>query len=252
MITAWVLAGALAVTSAGAGHESRVDELLASGSRHYEQGDYAAAAVDYQRILDYGVASEVVHYNLGNAQFKQGELGEAILSYERALALSPRDPEAAGNLAYAISLTVDAVETPEPAFPLRAFLWLLHRTTAAEDALLLLLAVYLLGTTFIVALFLRRRNRRPLLYLAAALLLLVAWWGGALGWKEYQQRGQQRAVILTDRVDALSGPAADYKSLFTVHEGLRAVVRKRRGDWVQILLPNGLTGWVPAATLGMV
>ncbi len=252
MITAWALAGALAVSGAGAGHESRVAELLASGSRHYEQGDYAAAAADYQRILDYGIENEVVHYNLGNAQFKQGELGEAILSYERALALNPRDPEAAGNLAYAVSLTVDAVETPEPPFPLRGFLWLLHRTTAGEDAMLLLLAAYLLAATCTGAILLRRGNRKPLVYVAAALLLMGAWSGGALGWKEYRQLGQQRAVILTEKVDALSGPAVDYKSLFTVHEGLRAVVRSRRGEWVQILLPNGLIGWVPATTLGIV
>lgn len=252
MISAWVLAGALALGAADAGNESRVAELLASGSRHYEQGDYAAAAADYQRILDYGIQSEVVHYNLGNAQFKQGELGEAILSYEKALALNPRDPEAAGNLAYAVSLTVDAVETEEGPFPLRAFLWLLHRTTAGEDALLLLLAIYLLGATCTAAIFLRRGNRRPLLYVAAALLLMTAWSGGALAWKEYRQLGQQRAVILTEKVDALSGPAEDYKPLFTVHEGLQAVVRNRRGDWVQILLPNGLMGWVPAASIGIV
>ncbi len=252
MIRAWALAGALALSGAGVGHESRVAELLASGSRHYEQGDYAAAAADYQRILDYGIENEVVHYNLGNAQFKQGELGEAILSYERALVLNPRDAEAAGNLAYAVSLTVDAVETPEQPFPLRAFLWLLHRTTAGEDAMLLLLTAYFLGATCTGAILLRRGNRRPLVYVAAALLVIGTWWGGALAWKEYRQLGQQRAVILTEKVDALSGPAVDYKSLFTVHEGLRDVVRTRRGEWVQILLPNGLMGWVPAGTLGIV
>ena len=118
--------------------------------------------------------------------------------------------------------------------------------------MLLLLAAYLLGATGTAAIFLRRRNRRPLLYVAVVVLIMGAWSGGALGWKEYRQLGQQRAVILTEKVDALSGPADDYKSLFTVHEGLRATVRNRRGDWVQLLLPNGLTGWVPASTLGIV
>jgi hypothetical protein len=118
--------------------------------------------------------------------------------------------------------------------------------------MLLLLAAYLLGASCTGAILLRRGNRRPLAYVAAAVLLMGAWSGGALGWKEYRQLGQERAVILTEKVDALSGPAVDYKSLFTVHEGLRAVVRTRRGEWVQILLPNGLIGWVPATTLGIV
>jgi tetratricopeptide (TPR) repeat protein len=251
MMVAWLLAGALAAASGGAGTE-RVEELLASGNRHYEAGDYAGAAGDYQRILDYGIESHVVHYNLGNAQFKQGHLGEAILSYERALVLSPRDAEAAGNLAYAVSLTVDAVEVPEPPFPLRALLWMVHRTTPGEDALLLLLVVYLLGATSTVAIFLGPGRRRPLAYVAVAFLLLGAWSGGALAWKEYQELGRERAVVLTEKVDALSGPAVDYTPLFTVHEGLQVQVRSRRGEWLHIVLPNGLNGWVPAGSLGLV
>jgi tetratricopeptide (TPR) repeat protein len=247
----WLVVGSLALAAAG-GKEDRVAELLASANERYEQGDYAGAAGDYQRILDYGVDNELVHYNLGNARFKEGRLGEAILCYERALALAPQDEDAAENLAYAVSLTVDQVEVPEPSFPVRALQWAVHRTTPGEDALLLLLAVYLLGATATAGIFLRRRRRRPLLYLAAALLLMVIWSGGALAWKESRRAVSDRAVILVEKVDALSGPAMDYTPLFTVHEGLRVRARNRRGDWVQILLPNGLNGWVPAGSLGMV
>ena len=37
-------------------------------------------------------------YNLGNAQYRAGDLGRAILNYERALALEPQHPEAEANL----------------------------------------------------------------------------------------------------------------------------------------------------------
>src|SRR5437762_3407876 len=37
-------------------------------------------------------------YNLGNAYFRQKDLGRAILNYERALALDQRHPEAQANL----------------------------------------------------------------------------------------------------------------------------------------------------------
>ncbi len=252
MTATWLMIGALALAGGAGDGFDRADELLASAGRHYEKGEFSAAASDYQRILDYGLQNEVVHYNLGNAQFQLGQLGEAIRSYERALLLDPRDEEAAGNLAYAVSLTVDAVAVPAASFPLRAWLAAIHTTTPQEDAVLLLFAVYLLGAASAAAILVRRRRRRPLLYVAGALILMVGWSGGVLAWKEADRRSASRAVILTEKVDALSGPAIDYTPLFTVHEGLRVRVTTQRSGWVQILLPNGLNGWVPADRVGMV
>ena len=42
--------------------------------------------------------NSALFYNLANAQYRLGNLGQAILNYERALALEPRHPEAAANL----------------------------------------------------------------------------------------------------------------------------------------------------------
>ena len=230
----------------------RVGDLLAEGNRHYEQGDYAAAGSAYQRIIDYGVRNKIVYYNLGNARFKQGQLGEAILAYERGLNLDPGDREARENLAYAASLTVDRAEDPEPSFPRRAVRWLVSRTTAPEDAWLLLLAVYLLGAASAAAILVRSRfARRALAYVGTVVLIMALWSGTALAIKEARSAAR-RGVILAQKVDALSGPSEDNTSLFTVHEGLRVEVRNQREGWVQILLSNGLNGWVPASALGIV
>ena len=244
MIATWALL--VLLVGGEAPPEGRAAELLATGNRYYEAGSYAEAAAAYERILEYGVQNEVVHFNLGNALFKQGLLGPAILNYERALVLMPTDPEALENLAYAGSLTVDRVEVPEPSFPVLALAWVLHRTTPGEDAVLLLASLYLLGATSAAAVLLRSWKRRPLLYVAVLLLLLSVWSGGSLLWKETSRARSDRAVVMAEKVDALSGPADDFTPLFTVHEGLRVRIRNRRGEWAQIALPNGLSGWVQA------
>ncbi len=245
---------ALALTAPGrAAEPGRASELLASGNAHYERGDFERAAEDYQRILDYGVENEIVHYNLGNAHFKGGRLGEAILSYERALRLDPRDREASDNLAYAVSLTVDRVQMPEPSFPRRALSWLIDTTSPREDAWLVLVAAFLLGATgtaWILAP--SRAPRRAPLYLGAVLLAMAMWSGGNLALAEWRGASSRQAVILAEKVDVLSGPSGGNISLFTVHEGLRVQIRNVREGWAQILLPNGLNGWVPAASLGIV
>ena len=242
----------LALTSAATA-EDRAADLLADGNRLYEQGDYSGAASAYQHILDYGLRNEVVYYNLGNALFKLDRLGEAILAYERALRLDPGDREAAENLAYATSLTVDRAEREEPSFPVRAFLRLVNVTTVVEDAWLLLVAAYLLGGVGAAAILVRSRlARRALAYIGVVLLAMTLWSGGALVYKDARIHGSRKGVVLAEKVDVLSGPSGENTSLFTVHEGLQVEIRNWREGWIQILLPNGLNGWVPASALGVV
>lgn len=236
-----------------AGAADRTADLLAEGNRRYEEGDFAGAAEAYQRILDYGVRNEIVYYNLGNALFKQRRLGQAILAYERALKLAPGDREAAENLAYASRLTVDRVEVPEPAFPARVLRSLVNLTGPREDAWLLLIATYLLGGAVAGAILTRSRLvRRALGYVGIVLLCMTVWSGSLLLYKDHRDRAVRRGVVLVEKVDALSGPSPENTSLFTVHEGLRVDIRNQREGWVQILLPNGLNGWVPRDTLGIV
>jgi uncharacterized protein YgiM (DUF1202 family) len=58
-----------------------------------------------------------------------------------------------------------------------------------------------------------------------------------------------QAIVMTDRVDVLSGPSADNTVLFTVHEGTLLEVRNRRDGWYQVSLPNSMSGWIPSVSV---
>ncbi|MEA3297510.1 MAG: tetratricopeptide repeat protein, partial [candidate division Zixibacteria bacterium] len=59
------------------------DEFTSANS-FYKEKDYESAVGMYNRILAQGVESAALYYNLGNACFKSGDLGHAILYYSRA------------------------------------------------------------------------------------------------------------------------------------------------------------------------
>ena len=67
----------------------------------YRAGDFAAARHMYLEVVDAGVEDARIYYNLGNACFKSGQLGEAILWYERARRLLPHDEDIEANLRFA-------------------------------------------------------------------------------------------------------------------------------------------------------
>jgi tetratricopeptide (TPR) repeat protein len=67
----------------------------------FETGDFAGAAAAYEKILAENGPRASVYYNLGNSHLRMGDYGPAILAYERAKLLTPRDPDLRANLALA-------------------------------------------------------------------------------------------------------------------------------------------------------
>ena len=61
-------------------------------------------------LIDLGYSDATLYFNLGNAYLESDDLGRAILSYLRALALTPRDTDVSTNLDLARSQTVDQIE----------------------------------------------------------------------------------------------------------------------------------------------
>ena len=64
----------------------------------YAAGKFRGAVEGYNSLVQQRQWNAAVFYDLGNAHFRLGESGRAVLNYERALALSPAQPEAHANL----------------------------------------------------------------------------------------------------------------------------------------------------------
>ena len=68
------------------------------GNEAYQNKEYDKASRAYEALHENGLISVALYYNLGNAYYQQGKLGQSILNYERALKLSPNDKQVAHNL----------------------------------------------------------------------------------------------------------------------------------------------------------
>src|SRR5438874_982861 len=95
---------------------AQTDAQFAKANQEFAAGQFKEAADDYKAIVRSGQWSANLFYDLGNAYFRAGDFGRAILNYERALALDPRHPEADANLriardeARALELTANSAE----------------------------------------------------------------------------------------------------------------------------------------------
>ena len=83
---------------------------LTEANAQYVAENYVTAANLYEEILQEG-ESAAIYYNLGNAYYKSGKLGPAILNYERALLRDPGNEDIQYNLEMAKSQTIDKFES---------------------------------------------------------------------------------------------------------------------------------------------
>lgn len=73
----------------------------------YSADNFQLAEQLYLRALETGGSSTALFYNLGNAYYRQGNLGKAIVNYERALKLDPTNRDAKANLEFVNSKITD-------------------------------------------------------------------------------------------------------------------------------------------------
>jgi tetratricopeptide (TPR) repeat protein len=217
----------------------------------YEHQGYDSAAYYYERILSSGFTNSAVYFNLGNAYYRLKKVGPALLAYERALRLSPNDPDIQANVKFTNSAIIDHIPAPEKSF-FDAVLLRLHTLLPLGVQLWTLFFLLLsLSVMFAAGLYVSPNVRLWLIYLASLVVLVTAGLGASAGIKIYNSERVEYAIVLSTSLDAKNEPNGS-KVIFTVHEGAKFRVHKTINDWSFVSLPTGLSGWVQNSSIGKI
>ncbi|MYE34633.1 MAG: tetratricopeptide repeat protein [Gemmatimonadales bacterium] len=220
-----------------------------AGNRLYQAGDHDGALEAWLGLYEDGFESGELHYNIGNAYYRLGELGRAILFYERASVALPRDESVRTNLELARSLTADQI-TPLPGFWVpRVVRWAAQIVPRAWLIAILALGYLGLGSILLYRLLSSGPARwtRHVAIAAGSLTVVV---GTNLLIREFGIGRAERGVILQTEAAVQSAPSDDPSlQLFTIHEGAVVRIDRRSSDWLEIVLEDGKVGWVRAGDL---
>lgn len=225
----------------------------------YADGRYDEAAQLYQEMLDSDELTAngqkltagsraVLYYNLGNAQFKQGELAQAILAYERALRLDPKNKDAKYNLAFAQSRITDNIV--EQDFFLSTWARTVRNSLREHTWLVLSICLFIFALVGLLLFLLGRETwlRRTAFHTAWLALLFSLITG--LNAASLHQRDTLRAeaIITQGVVNAKASPDRSGTDLFTLHEGTKVTIRETLGEWANIRVGNN-EGWIRITNL---
>jgi len=241
VLAALLLAAPLAAVPPERDHEYQQAHLA------YRETRFQAAYDGYERLLGAAGDDGQLLYNLGNAAFRLDQIGRAILFYERALVLLPRDADLKFNLTHAREQIRDVIPAPE-SFVDTAFFWL-GSLTLTEFFWCFAVANILFWGILAIRIYSRAEWTYSLLFLLLAFWLVA---GLSFGVKWQQTRSDDRAVILQAEVSVLAGPDIRDTLLFKIHEGTIVHLERSEDAWSLIRLPDGRRGWLRAEGLELI
>jgi tetratricopeptide (TPR) repeat protein len=231
----------------------RVEQDFVAANELALKGDLKAAIDLYRTLVDQGVDHEDLLYNLGNAYAQDGQLVQAIVSYERALRLAPNDRDVKANLETIRKklaprekqekiLAEDKVAFADVVEPMVAPLSLPVATHVALAADVLLFLFLLLRRRSLDD---RSRRRFGLVALASLFALSLA--SSVIAGHAIVAH-DPRAVIL-EPSDLKEGPNARFGSAGRIGAGQRVRVIDQDGAWVRILRQDGTSGWIDSKAI---
>ncbi|MEO0115105.1 MAG: tetratricopeptide repeat protein [candidate division WOR-3 bacterium] len=212
-------------------------ELYNEANAAYERGDYAQAIELYEQAVR-TTQNSCLYYNLGNAYFKSGQIGKALLNYQRARFLKPRDRDINANIQFLRNYRIDkmlTIENPIIKIIANFFHFLSFQETLFLSALSFFVMMVLIALAIIF-------YQRVLAYIAivGAVIFLYSF----ISWQIWQgERSPTRAVIIVPEVTLHSGPGQEYKDIYIAHDGLEVKVLESRGDYSLVQFPGG-GGWL--------
>lgn len=229
----------------------QADELTRAfldGAKNYDAENYDAAIAEFSKIIAAGIKNGKMFYNIGNAYLKSGDLGNAMLWYERALKLRPNDPDLKFNHQYALTLVKDAKEDNHRPILKVLFFWqhFLSAATVQWTALTLNLLFWL--TLALQAL----RRKRTLQLPRYVVLVLAVVFTLTVFYNHYTSNYVKHAVILADKISVRSGLTQDSTELFVLHAGSKVKIDKDNKEFYRIYFSDGKIGWLGKSEVGVI
>src|SRR6266446_2344622 len=215
------------------------DADFANANQDYAQGNFKEAISGYETLVRAGQWSANLFYDLGNAYFRVGDFGHAVLNYERALALERHHPEAIANLQIARD-EAHALELQQ-SWPERYFQFASVNQYSIAAAIAFWFAVFAM-----VMLVFRRRRSATLVATLMFCLLVSAVAIYAAYTLERGSNGSALAIVTGKNVQARLATADTANSVLALPPGSEVKILSTRGDWIYAALSNNLRGWIPA------
>ncbi len=226
------------------------DNWFEDGNAAYNDGNYEQALNFYNSIVESGMESADLYYNMGNTYYKMKGYPKAILYYEKALKLDPSNEDIRTNLEIANLAIVDKINPIPESFIAKWWHGLGAMFSADGWAWFSIVSFALLLACLFLFLMSRRMGLRKTGFFVGVLTVVCL--GLSLYFaltRQKDMRIQDEAIIMTPTALVKSSPSENSVDLFVLHEGSKVRVMDGANGWNKIKIADGSVGWLQAENM---
>jgi tetratricopeptide (TPR) repeat protein len=231
------------------GQDGKAVAGFSAANELYRQGNYTQAVAAYESLRSTGFSGGGLYYNLGNSYVKAGQLGKALVNYERARIFIPSDSDLKANYEFVhAEAGVVAFYRGEPLF----WRWVdrLFDGVSLNGLTIFLTVLWLLIIGFLVCHLFLNGWRTVLVGVIAAIVIIAVVCGLGLMHKiAWARRG---AIVIEKEASVRFEPMQTATEYFRLTEGSPVLVVEKNSGWYKVQRPDGKIGWVPQATMEMI
>lgn len=221
-------------------------QALQAANKAYQDKAYEEAIRKYEEILLEGYHSEALYYNLGNAYYRNGEYGRAILNYQRALQIDPKDENTLHNLARVQEQLPGQVVKIQQSGVVETWLSMQNALSTRSWSILGLVLVWLGSAGIALRLLSTSRRKRKIGLAGGVLLIALSLLPFLLAYGRAQQEFfSTRAVVMAPETSLRAAPEEESKELQKLYEGATVEILDAIEGWNKVRLEDTSEGWLP-------
>jgi len=247
----WIFAlAAVCISNAADTHCAGID----AGTKAYSENNFERAIDEWRTCVDNGTQDADLYYNLGNAYFRNGNLGFSIFYYKQALRLRADDADIQHNLKYAQAMTKDKVEEDEEENPILSFLFRAHHALSLQGQLVVLLVMFwIVAIIFVIRrLVLKESAKNVCTGAVFGLSIIFCIIASSAAYKIIVLETETTGVVTAKDADVTSAPSDKSQTLNTLSEGTSFEVLSVQGNFAEIRLGEKVKGFVRLSEVGIV
>lgn len=237
-------------------------EIITEADSAYVNDDFSKAIELYnQAINDYGTSS-LLYYNLANAYYRSGQIGKAIVCYERAIILDPQNKDAKTNLEFVNTKILDKPGDKGTFISnaVELIVTKLHSNTWAVIALILFISMLIAISLYVF-------TNKVLLRKAGffgAIIILIAMVISIIFSVQYANMAssQNKAIIISPSVILSTSPRIPKdrtEEAMLLHEGTKLEILDSVSDggsintkWYDVRIDNNHRAWISSSAVEII
>ena len=229
------------------------DPLFQKANELYKKSLYDSSAAIYSKILESGMVSQEIYFNLGNSLYKTKKIPQAILNYERALKLAPNDEDIKINLALANLFVVDKIVAVPELFYIRWWTSMSNLLSEYYWSLLSIGFTWLVLASAVLFILSQSRGIRKTIFNIGLTFMFLTVFSFLFGKKQSEHViSNNSAIVFDSSVYIKSSPDEKGVDLFILHEGVKLLILDEIGEWKRIRIANGNEGWIKAESIEII